>query len=87
MRKKIWVIILTVGVFLAALCLGAILPAGTFGGLTYVFICAGGAGFFFVLMLLCKKIRSKNQPQEPVADFINTENNSADKTDGTKEEK
>ena len=72
---------------LAALCLGAILPAGTFGGLTYVFICAGGAGFFFVLMLLCKKIRSKNQPQEPVADFINTDNKFADKPEESADEK
>ena len=72
---------------LAALCLGAILPAGTFGGLTYVFICAGGAGFFFVLMLLCKKIRRKSQPQEPVADFINADNKSADKPEESAGEK
>ena len=66
---------------LAALCLGAILPAGTFGGLTYVLACAGGAGFFFVLMLLCKKIRSKNQPQEKEPDFINPDNVSDDPTE------
>ena len=58
---------------LSALCLVAILPAGTFGGMPYFFIFAGGAGLFFVLMLLCKKIREKKQPQEPTPDFLSNE--------------
>ena len=70
---------------LAALCLAAILPAGTFGGLTYVFICAGGAGVFFALMLLCKKIRSKKEPKEETPDFITaSQKNSTDKNGAEK---
>ena len=56
---------------LSAVCLAALLPAGTFGGMPYVFVCAGGAGLFFLLMLLCKKIQDKKQPQEPTPDFLN----------------
>ena len=41
---------------LSALCLAALLPAGTFGGMPYFLVCAGGAGVFFLLVLLCKKL-------------------------------
>ena len=59
---------------LSALCLAAILPAGTFGGMPYVLICAGGAGVFFLLMLLCKKWQDKKKPQQPEPDFLNPSN-------------
>ena len=58
---------------LSALCLAAILPAGTFGGLPYVFICAGGAGIFFLLMLLCKRVQESKQPKEKTPDFLNSD--------------
>ena len=58
---------------LSALCLAALLPAGTFGGLPYALACAGGAGLFFLLMLLCKKLQSKKEPQEPQADFLSND--------------
>ena len=60
---------------LSALCLVAILPAGTFGGMPYFFVCAGGAGLFFALTLLCKKIREKKQPQQPEPDFLHQDAN------------
>jgi hypothetical protein len=68
---------------LSALCLAAILPAGTFGGMPYFFICAGGAGVFFLLMLLCKRKQEVNEPKEKTPDFLNSE----EKTEKTEEEK
>ena len=56
---------------LSALCLFALLPAGTFGGLPYFLSFAGAAIIFFLLMLLCKKIRTKKEPQENEPDFLN----------------
>jgi Na+/proline symporter len=61
---------------LSALCLAAILPAGTFGGLFYVFICAGGAGVFFLLMLFCKRIHEGKEPKEKTPDFLNSDEKS-----------
>lgn len=61
---------------LSAICLAAVLPAGTFGGMPYVFICVGGAGLFFILMFLCKRIQDKQKPQDPTPDFLNTDNSS-----------
>ena len=59
---------------LSALCLAAILPAGTFGGLPHALICAAGAGVFFLFVLLFKKLQEKKSPNEPEPDFLNTEN-------------
>ena len=59
---------------LSALCLAALLPAGTFGGMPYVLICAGGAGVFFLLVLLCKKLKKGKEPKEPTPDFLNPNN-------------
>lgn len=59
---------------LAALCLAALIPAGTFGGMPYFLAFAGGAILFFLLMLLCKKIRTKKEPQEAEPDFLNPSN-------------
>ena len=56
---------------LSALCLVALLPAGTFGGMPYFLVCAGGAALFFVLMLLCKRAQEKKAPKEPSVDFLN----------------
>ena len=59
---------------LSALFLAALLPAGTFGGMPYVLICAGGAGVFFLLVLLCKKLEKGKEPKEPTPDFLNPNN-------------
>ena len=64
---------------LSALCLAALLPAGTFGGLPYVLSLAGAAALFFVLMLLCKNAQSKKESNEPKPDFINS--SQSDKTE------
>ena len=69
---------------LSALCLAAILPAGTFGGLPHALICAVGAGVFFLFVLLFKKLHEKKSPNEPEPDFLNTENKPDDEN---KEEK
>ena len=67
---------------LSALCLAAILPAGTFGGLPHALICAAGAGVFFLFVLLFKKLQEKKNPQNPEPDFLN-----ADAQKENKEEK
>lgn len=59
---------------LSALCLALLLPAGTFGGMPYVLICAGASIVFFLLVLLCKKIQSAKEPKEPTPDFLNPNN-------------
>ncbi len=68
---------------LSALCLAAILPAGTFGGLPHALICAVSAGVFFLFVLLFKKLQEKKNPKEPESDFLNAENKP---TDENKEE-
>ena len=67
---------------LSALCLAAILPAGTFGGLPHALICAAGAGVFFLFVLLFKKLQEKKNPQKTEPDFLN-----ADAQKENKEEK
>ena len=59
---------------LSALFLAALLPAGTFGGMPYFLVCAGGAGVFFLLVLLCKKLEKGKEPKEPTPDFLNPNN-------------
>jgi len=64
---------------LSALCLAALLPAGTFGGLPYFFAFAAGAGIFFLLVLLLRHIEKKKQPLDSTPDFLNRENSSSSK--------
>ena len=72
---------------LAAICLAAILPASAFWSWVGVVICAVGAGFFYVLMLMCKDAQEKQEKKdEPApADFFNpadsTKTNAAFKKD------
>jgi hypothetical protein len=68
------VILRIIFTILSALCLAALLPAGTFGGMPYVLICAGGAGVFFLLVLLCKKLEKGTEPPKTTADFLNPDN-------------
>ena len=42
---------------ISALFIAAVLPVGAFLGWTYAIICALGAVFFYVAMLLCKQAR------------------------------
>ena len=73
---------------LAAICLAAIIPIGTFWDFTPAIICAAAGGVFFLLMLLCKSKQEKqeNPPEKTsTADFFHpeTKNESAnsDKTE------
>lgn len=62
---------------LAAICLAAIIPIGTFWDFTPAIICAAAGGLFFLLMLFCKNKQEKqeNPPsQENKADFFNPAN-------------
>ena len=70
---------------LSAICLAALLPAGTFGGMPYFLACAGGAGVFFLLVLLCKRLQSKNEPQEQPRDFLNNDNTTPSNADCNKD--
>jgi hypothetical protein len=45
---------------ISALFIAAVLPVGAFLGWTYAIICALGAVFFYVAMLLCKQARGVN---------------------------
>ena len=73
---------------LSALCLAAILPASTFWSWVGVVICAVGAGFFYVLMIMCKDAQEKQEKKdEPApADFFNpnTSQKEGSKTDNGK---
>lgn len=67
---------------LSALCLVCLLPAGTLGGLPYFLSFAGAAALFYLLMLLCKRSQSKDQPPDP--DFLqNTSDKKSGKTSST----
>ena len=58
---------------LAALCLAAILPVSAFWSWVGVVICAVGAGFFWMLMLMCKDAQEKQEKENEPAhgDFFN----------------
>ena len=61
---------------LAAICLAAIIPVGTFWDFTPAIICAAAGGAFFLLMLLCKSKQEKqeNPPKKAsTADFFHPE--------------
>ena len=74
---------------LAAICLAAILPVSAFWSWVGVVICAVGAGFFYVLMLMCKDAQEKREKgNEPApADFFNPANTPKENADPTNDKK
>lgn len=61
---------------ISALFIAAVLPIGAFLGWTYAIICALGAVFFYVAMLLCKQARGA---ENPVANDEKSENAPSEK--------
>lgn len=57
---------------LSALCLAFILPAAVWLGPIWLGVFGGGAGLFFLVMLLCKQAQESADPlhKEDEADFI-----------------
>ena len=58
---------------LAAVCLAVIIPAGALFGKIWFFVFGGGAGAFFLAMLICKQKQEEQDPLSKIdgsADFI-----------------
>ena len=67
---------------LAALCLVVILPAGALFGKIWFFVFGGGAGLFFLAMLICKQKQEELDPLSKIdgdADFIDKKTEELDK--------
>ena len=66
---------------LSAICLAVILPAAVWLGPVWLGVFGGGAGLFFLAMLLCKQAQEEADPlhKEEEADFISQKK---DNTDG-----
>ena len=47
---------------LSAVCLAVVIPAGALFGNVWFFIFGGGAGIFFLAMLLCKQKQEELEP-------------------------